>query len=446
MADRSTPDRGGRRHGRPPRHAETRTGAVAPRAAPRRVDRDGRGGRGCCSPRRSSVLGVLLLCPLVRVFRSRSRTSACASSVRGGAPCIGLDNYGELLEDPLLWKTVLPNTVVFAVVAVALTVVFGTLVALLLARLGPWARGIVTSAIMVAWAVPAVTGTYVWVLHLRPAPRPVDAGCSTRSAWPTPTPPTGSTDRLPFYAIAALNVVHHGFPFVAITVLAGLMTCRRRSLEAATMDGAGAWRRFWYVTVPMLKPVFAVVTILSTIWDFKVFAQIYLMPGGDGTNREVLNLGVWSYVESFAQNRYGLGRRHRRAAHRGAAGDHGVLPPRRLQEGGDLMSHTSRARTTRPGRRRRRLVVVLVFTLFPVVLMVVDRPRPRGPTTARAPCCRRVHARQLRVRARRGRLRDVPAQLAASSRSPPCWPAACSRCSPRSRSRASASGSAPRCW
>ena len=59
--------------------------------------------------------------------------------------------------------------------------------------------------------------------------------------------------------------------------------------------------------MPLLKPVFAVVTILSTIWDFKVFTQIYLMPGGSGSNRDVLNLGTWSYTESFAQNRYGLG-------------------------------------------------------------------------------------------------------------------------------------------
>ncbi|NJI21429.1 sugar ABC transporter permease, partial [Aeromonas veronii] len=44
-----------------------------------------------------------------------------------------------------------------------------------------------------------------------------------------------------------------------------------------------------------------------TIWDFKVFAQVYLMPGGSGGNRQVLNLGVWSYVESFGQNRYGFG-------------------------------------------------------------------------------------------------------------------------------------------
>ena len=104
-----------------------------------------------------------------------------------------------------------------------------------------------------------------------------------------------------------LNVVHHGFPFVAITILAGLVTLPQETLEAAKIDGANSWQRFWHITVPLLKPVFAVVTILSTIWDFKVFAQVYLMPGGNGTNRDVLNLGTWSYVTALSQNRYGLG-------------------------------------------------------------------------------------------------------------------------------------------
>jgi len=90
-------------------------------------------------------------------------------------------------------------------------------------------------------------------------------------------------------------------------VLAGLMTVPKEMLEAAALDGAGPVRRFRYITVPVLKPVFAVVTILSTIWDFKVFTQIYLMPGGAGTNREVLNLGTWSYITAISQNRYGVG-------------------------------------------------------------------------------------------------------------------------------------------
>src|SRR5690606_26682238 len=85
--------------------------------------------------------------------------------VLGGAETtwIGLENYRTLLADERLWEIVLPNTVVFAIVNVALTVVVGTLIALLLYRLGPWTRGIVTTAIMAAWAVPAVTGTYVWI-------------------------------------------------------------------------------------------------------------------------------------------------------------------------------------------------------------------------------------------------------------------------------------------
>ena len=92
-----------------------------------------------------------------------------------------------------------------------------------------------------------------------------------------------------------------------MTVLAGLVTIPSELPEAAMIDGANAWQRFRHVTLPMLKPVFAIVTILSTIWDFKVFTQIYLMPGGDGSNREVLNLGTWSYITAMSQNQFGLG-------------------------------------------------------------------------------------------------------------------------------------------
>ncbi|MHA6621515.1 carbohydrate ABC transporter permease [Pseudonocardia sp. DLS-67] len=252
------------------------------------------------------VMGGLLLYPLFRVLVLSLQDFGLRELVSGRTKWVGVDNYAELLGSPALWTTVLPNTILFAVVAVALTVVFGTLVALLLARLTPVVRGLVTTAIMVAWAMPAVTGTYVWVFVFTPgdglAMQALDALGLVDAA--TANPFAG---RLSFYAVAALNVVHHGFPFVALTVLAGLLTIPRELTEAAIVDGAGPWRRFWSLTFPMLRPVFAVVTVLSTIWDFKVFTQIYLMPGGDGVNRGVLTLGTWSYVESFAQNRYGLG-------------------------------------------------------------------------------------------------------------------------------------------
>ena len=251
------------------------------------------------------LLAGLLLWPLARVFLFSLQDYGLREIVTGKTNFIGLDNYVEIFGDSTLWTVVLPNTVGFAIVSVTSTVVFGTLVALLMASLGTFWRTIVGSAVMVAWAMPAVTGTYVWIWIFD-----ADNGLVNETLkglglmdesfnW--------FTNPVTFYGIVALNIVHHGFPFVAITVLAGLLGVPKEMLEAAEMDGAGPIRRFFQIVYPTIKPVFSVVVILSTIWDFKVFAQIYLMPGGSGSNREVLNLGVWSYVESFGQNRYGFG-------------------------------------------------------------------------------------------------------------------------------------------
>ncbi|CAN5729261.1 sugar ABC transporter permease [soil metagenome] len=252
------------------------------------------------------VLGVLLLWPMVRVVTLSFQDFGLRELVRGDAELVGLDNFTRVLTDRLLWQVALPNTLVFAAVCVVLTVGIGTLVALLLNQMtGVW-RSLLLTAIMAAWAIPAVTGTYVWI-YLFDARSGFLTGVLEYVGLVDTATTNLFTERLWFFAIATLNVVHHGFPFVAVTVLAGLMTVPKELMEAAEIDGAGPVKRFFFVTAPVLKPVFAVVTILSTIWDFKVFTQIYLMPGGDGANREVLNLGTWSYVSAMGQNQYGLG-------------------------------------------------------------------------------------------------------------------------------------------
>jgi N,N'-diacetylchitobiose transport system permease protein len=252
------------------------------------------------------VIAILLLFPIGRIVWLSFRDFKLRNLVSGESEFIGLDNYVRLLSDPYLWQVVLVNTVVFAVVAVVTTVVLGTLVALLLANLTPVTRVVVVSCIMVAWAMPAVSGTYVWIWIFD-----VDHGVVAQALKSLgliePSGYNWFADRLWFYAIVTLNIVHSGFPFVAVTVLAGLLTVPKELHEAARIDGAGAWKRFWHVTFPTLRPVFAVVTVLSTIWDFKVFAQIYLMPGGDVGGSQMLNLGVWAYVRSFGQNDFGMG-------------------------------------------------------------------------------------------------------------------------------------------
>ncbi|EDY43788.1 carbohydrate ABC transporter permease [Streptomyces sp. SPB074] len=252
------------------------------------------------------VIAVLLLYPIIRVVYLSFQTYGLKEIISGKPRFVGLDNYREALGGSYLWKTVLPNTVGFAVAAVLGTIVLGTLVALLLQNLGPRLRAVVIGSSLVAWAMPAVTGTYVWVWIFDP-----DSGIVRRVLQDVgiigPEGFNWFTERLSFYAIAELNVIHHSFPFIAITLFAALTTVPPELHEAGRLDGANAWQRFWNITFPVLRPAFGVVTILSTIWDFKVFTQIYLMPGGAGTNPDVLNLGVWSYSKAIVQNEYGLG-------------------------------------------------------------------------------------------------------------------------------------------
>ena len=252
------------------------------------------------------VIAVLLLYPIARVVYLSFTRYKLKEVISGHPSFIGFDNFREVLSGSYLWHTVLPNTVVFAAVAVVGTLVLGTLVALLLQNVGTKTRTVIIASALVAWALPAVTGTYIWVWIFEP-----DSGLVRRTLQTIglvgPEGFNWFTERLSFYAIAVLNVIHHGYPFIAITIFAGLTTVPLELYEAAKIDGASAWRRFWSITVPMMRPVFAVVTILSTIWDFKVFTQVYLMPGGSGSNPEVFNLGVWSYVRSINQNDYGVG-------------------------------------------------------------------------------------------------------------------------------------------
>ncbi|WP_419994100.1 carbohydrate ABC transporter permease [Streptomyces boninensis] len=251
------------------------------------------------------VLAGLLLWPLIQVGKLSFQEYAVKFG-GGVGTWVGFDNYTNLLKQSDFWKTVLPNTVGFTFACVVLTIAVGTLVALLLNRLGPVWRLICSTAIMAAWAMPQITGTYVWVWLFAPQDGMFMKVLDTVGLVDADTANFFS-DRLSFYAIATINVVHHGFPFVAVTVLAGLLTIPKELYEAGELDGANSWQRFWKITVPTIKPVFAVVTILSTIWDFKVFTQIYAMPGGSGTHPEMANLGVFSYIQAFAKQDYGTG-------------------------------------------------------------------------------------------------------------------------------------------
>ena len=93
-------------------------------------------------------------------------------------------------------------------------------------------------------------------------------------------------------------LVWQSFPFIAVSVLAGLKTVPAELHESARVDGANSWRIFWRITFPLLKPIYLVLLLLSVIWDFGVFTQVYMIIGPG--NLDEYNLGMYEYQQAFS--------------------------------------------------------------------------------------------------------------------------------------------------
>src|SRR6267142_887772 len=158
----------------------------------------------------------------------------------------------------------------------------GAWLAMLLSRNLPFTR-IIRGIVLLPFVIPTALSTLAWLwmfdslysvvnwtairLHLIGAPGPNWLGQST-------------------YAMAAVITVNVwlGLPFFAIVVLAGLMTVPREYLEAAEVDGASSWGRFWHVTLPLIRPVLAVVILFSTVFTFADFNIVQVLTRGGPVN------------------------------------------------------------------------------------------------------------------------------------------------------------------
>jgi len=160
-------------------------------------------------------------------------------------------------------------------------------------------------AVLLPWAVPALAASAIWRWLFDDRYgfvnwALVNLGFSSFQdyAW--------FADRNSAYVAIFVTVVWQSFPFVALSLLAGLQTLPRETLHAAAVDGASSWQRFRLVTLPLLRPIVAVLVVFSTIWDFKIFDQIYVMAQGV-PDRAADTAAVTAYRESFALGHYGVG-------------------------------------------------------------------------------------------------------------------------------------------
>ncbi|MEU0846006.1 sugar ABC transporter permease [Streptomyces sp. NPDC005962] len=252
------------------------------------------------------VLGGLLIYPIYQLGLI-SFLEYTQAQVSGGEPTSfqGFANYAELFRDAEFWSVTL-TTVVFAAVCVVSTLAVGCALAVLLTRVRAVPRLALMLAALGAWATPAVTGSTVWLFLFDPDYGPVDRvltwfGLSGFHDY------SWTYERYSAFALVLFEIVWCSFPFVMVTVYAGIKAIPAEVLEAAALDGASAWRIWRGIMAPMLRPILVVVTIQSIIWDFKVFTQIYVMTNGGGTAGQNMVLNVYAYQEAFASSEYGLG-------------------------------------------------------------------------------------------------------------------------------------------
>ncbi|MER5616394.1 sugar ABC transporter permease [Streptomyces sp. NPDC002215] len=247
------------------------------------------------------VLGYPLVDMVTLAFQDMTRKELFSGTA---PPWAGLGQFRAILGDGFFW-TVTARTALFTLVCVTLTMVLGLLTALLMRLVSPWVRAVLAGILVAVWAMPVMVaaaifrwlfdadyGVVNWLLSTLPG---LDLA---RHNW--------FTDPLQGFAVITAVVVWGALPFAAISLHAALAQIPPELEEAALIDGARPSQVFRYVTFPSIKPLFVMVTTLMSIWDFGVFNQIWLMRGGQ-PEREYYLLGVYSFIESFAVNRYSAG-------------------------------------------------------------------------------------------------------------------------------------------
>ncbi len=219
-----------------------------------------------------------------------------------GRPFVGLANYAEALGDLRLWSGI-GHTVFFTVTSVTLELGVGLALALAMSH-AVRGRFLVRAAVLVPWAIPTVVSALLWRFIF-------DGGTGLANTVLT----KAGALRAPVVWLAGSSAawvpiimadVWKTTPFVALLLLAGLQNIDPALYEAARIDGASSWRRFRYVTLPLLRPALLVTLVFRTLDALRVFDLIYVLTGGGpGTATEPIALYTFNSLLQYLRFGYG---------------------------------------------------------------------------------------------------------------------------------------------
>ena len=219
------------------------------------------------------VLAGVAVWPLLRTV-AFSFTDAYLSDLAGWQ-FVGLSNYQYLAQDPRWWRAV-GNTVIFTVVSVGLETLLGLVIALTLNAHLP-GRGLLRAAVLIPWAIPTVVSAKMWAWMLNDLYGVVNAVLLALGLIGEPWAWLGD----PVLSMAAVIAVDvwKATPFVALLALAALQVVPQQLYEAARIDGAGAVRIFFSITLPLIRPALLVAVIFRGLDALRVFDVVYVLTG-----------------------------------------------------------------------------------------------------------------------------------------------------------------------
>ena len=209
---------------------------------------------------------------------------------------VGIDNYVSVLSSGLWWSTVV-NTTLITVISVAIELVLGMMLAMVMHR-AIFGRGIVRTAVLIPYGIITVVAAFAWFYAFDPASGFVNhlPLVADDKAW--------FGERFSSFVVIIFAEVWKTTPFMALLLLAGLTTIDEGLYEAARVDGATAWQRFFRITLPLMKPAIAVALLFRTLDAFRVFDSIFVMTRGAQDTQSVSILG---YDQLISRLNLGLG-------------------------------------------------------------------------------------------------------------------------------------------
>jgi multiple sugar transport system permease protein len=243
-----------------------------------------------------ATLGLVLAYPIFYAAYLSFHKVGLAELRRGIFPFVGFDNYRRILADPLFLLS-LKNTLIFSAVSVGFEIVLAIAIALLIDQRQVWTSRVTKFLILVPYAVPPIANGLIWSFLYN-----FDFGFLNRILFTlgVTSHPINWVGN-PAFALFALTVpyIWRTLPFAILLLHAALQGINPELYEAADIDGAGAWQRFFNITLPLLRPVIVVVLVLRTSFAFAVFEEVLaITQGGPG---DATWVAAWySYKKSFA--------------------------------------------------------------------------------------------------------------------------------------------------